>query len=97
VKRQLLASLTNLGRPQIAVRDGNFKNRGELYLEHTFAGVELQLDYAKETLRNLHTLWKRPVHLETVLEDSRAVISFDGSEHEIEKGDALELVEGAEL
>ena len=97
VKRQLLASLTNLGRPQIAVRDGNFKNRGELYLEHTFAGVELQLDYAKETLRNLHTLWRRPVHLETVLDDSRAVISYDGSEHEIEKGDALELVEGAEL
>ena len=36
VKRQLLASLTNLGRPQIAVRDGNYKNRGELYLEHTY-------------------------------------------------------------
>ena len=32
VKQQLLASLTNLGRPQIAVRDGNYKNRGELYL-----------------------------------------------------------------
>ena len=63
VKRQLLASLTNLGRPQIAVRDGNYKNRGELYLEHTYSGVELQLDYAKDTLRNLQRLWNRPVHL----------------------------------
>jgi stage V sporulation protein R len=97
VKRQLLASLTNLGRPPIAVRDGNYKNRGELYLEHTYAGVELELEYAKETLRNLHTLWGRPVHLETVLEDSRAVLSFDGSEHEIEKGESFELAEGAEL
>ena len=35
MKQQLLASLTNLGRPQIAVRDGNYKNRGELFLEHT--------------------------------------------------------------
>jgi stage V sporulation protein R len=97
VKRQLLASLTNLGRPQIAVRDGNYKNRGELYLEHTYSGVELQLDYAKDTLRSLQKLWNRPVHLETVLEDSGTVISFDGSEHQIEKGEPIELVEGAQL
>jgi stage V sporulation protein R len=97
VKRQLLASLTNLGRPQIAVRDGNYRNRGELFLDHTYAGVELQLDYAKETLRNLHNLWNRPVHLETVLEDSRTMISFDGSELEIEKGEPIELAEGAHI
>ena len=97
VKRQLLSSLTNLGRPQISVRDGNYKNRGELYLEHTYSGVELQLDYAKETLRNLHTLWGRPVHLETVLEESRTVISFDGSEHQIEKGEPIEVAEGAHI
>jgi stage V sporulation protein R len=97
VKRQLLASLTNLGRPQIAVRDGNYRNRGELFLDHTYAGVELQLDYAKESLRNLHKLWNRPVHLETVLEDSRTMISFDGSELEIEKGEPIELAEGAHI
>jgi stage V sporulation protein R len=97
VKRQLLASLTNLGRPQIAVRDGNYKNRGELFLDHTYSGVELQLDYAKDTLRNLHRLWNRPVHLETVLEDTRTVITFDGSDHQIEKGETIELAEGAHI
>ena len=97
MKRQLLASLTNLGRPQIAVRDGNYKNRGELYLDHTYSGVELQLDYAKDTLRNLQRLWNRPVHLETVLEESRTVISFDGSDHQIEKGEPIELAEGAHI
>lgn len=97
VKQQLLASLTNLGRPQIAVRDGNYKNRGELFLEHTYTGVELQLEYAKDTLRNLHRLWNRPVHLETVLEDTHTVISFDGSDHEIEKGEPIELAEGAQI
>ena len=49
VKRQLLASLTNMGRPQIAVRDGNYKNRGELYLEHTYAGDELQSRITRKT------------------------------------------------
>ena len=37
----------------------------------------------------------RPVHLETVLEESRTVISFDGSEHQIEKGEPIEEAEGA--
>jgi stage V sporulation protein R len=97
VKQQLLASLTNLGRPQIAVRNGNYRNRGELFLEHSYTGVELELDYAKDTLRNLHRLWNRPVHLETVLEDSRTVVSFDGSDHLIEKGETIELLEGAQI
>lgn len=97
VKQQLLTSLTNMGRPQIAVRDGNCKNRGELYLEHTYSGVELQLDYARETLRHLQKLWTRPVHLETIIQDTRTVISFDGAEHHVEKGEAIELAEGAHV
>ncbi len=66
-------------------------------MEHTYSGVELQLDYANDTLRNLQRLWNRPVHLETVLEDTRTVISFDGSDHEIEKGEPIELAEGAHI
>jgi stage V sporulation protein R len=84
VKQQLLFNLTNVGRPLIAVRDGNYKNRGELYLEHTFNGVELKLGYAHDTLTNLHALWGRPVHIETVLEGARTILSYDGSEHKTE-------------
>ena len=91
VKQQLLQSLTNRGRPIIAVTDGNYKNRGELYLRHDYCGVELQMDYAADALKNLERLWNRPVHLETVLGNAHAVISFDGEEHELVKGDAYEL------
>jgi stage V sporulation protein R len=97
VKQQLLANLTNLGRPQIAVRDGNYKNRGELYLEHSFTGVELEMNYARDTLRNLHRLWGRPVHLETVLEENQTVLSFDGTEFEVTKGEPITSAEGALL
>ena len=86
IKDRLLFSLTNRGRPRITVRDGNYKNRGELFLEHDFGGVELQLDYARDTLANLHKLWGRPVHIETVLEDKKTVVSFDGSEHKQDQG-----------
>ena len=76
MKQQLLSSLTNLGRPQIAIVDGNYKNRGELFLEHTYTGVELQIDYARDTLANLHRLWNRPVHLKSVLEEYRDGVFF---------------------
>jgi stage V sporulation protein R len=81
IKDRLLFNLTNMGRPIIQVRDGNYKNRGELFLEHVFNGVELKLDYAKDTLVNLERLWKRPVHIETVLEGSKTILSYDGKEH----------------
>ena len=96
VKLQLLQSLTNRGRPIISVVDGNYRNRGELYLEHDFAGVELQLDYARDTLENLYRLWNRPVHLLTALEENQVVLSFDGTEHELEHGDSADLADDSE-
>jgi len=83
VKQQLLTSLTNHGRPFIYVVDGNYKNRGELYLQHRFSGVELRMDYARDTLVNMQKIWSRPVHIETVIEDTPSVISFDGHSHEV--------------
>jgi stage V sporulation protein R len=83
VKKQLLANLTNHGRPFIYVVDGNYRNRGELYLEHRFMGTELKLDYARDTLANLAKLWARPVHLQTVVDDKPTVLSFDGTSHEM--------------
>ncbi|MBI3839492.1 MAG: SpoVR family protein [Planctomycetia bacterium] len=85
IKQQLLFNLTNIGRPLIAVRDANYKNRGELFLEHQFNGVELKTSYALDTLVNLHRLWTRPVHIETVLDGAATILSFDGTEHKTEK------------
>lgn len=79
VKQQLLNSLTNHSRPFIYVVDANHRNRGELYLKHSYQGIELKQDYAQDTLRNLHKLWARPVHLESVIDDKAAILSFDGT------------------
>lgn len=89
IKRQLLFNLTNVGRPMIAVRDGNYKNRGELFLEHHYNGVELKLNYATDTLAALFQLWKRPVHIETVLADHVTTLSFDGRDHQSTKGEKI--------
>ena len=81
IKRQFLAGLTNGGQPFIYVLDGNHGNRGELYLRHRFEGVELKLDHARDTLRNIQRIWSRPVHLETQAGGKGRLLTFDGSEH----------------
>lgn len=85
IKQRLLQQLTNFGQPIIKVIDGNFRNRGELLLKHTHDGTDLKQDYTVETLKSVSRVWRRPVHLETIIEDVPRRVSFDGKDHQIEK------------
>ena len=97
IKKQLLFSLTNRGQPIIYVRDGNYKNRGELLLEHRYNGPELKMSYASDTMNNLYRIWKRPVHISTVMDGNLVVLSFDGSKHSMEKTDEVFDIEADQL
>ncbi len=81
IKKQLLFRMTNFGQPFIGVEDGNYNNRGELYLRHRHEGIDLRFDYARDTLRNVHKIWTRPVHLETVRDDKKFLLTFDGRDY----------------
>ena len=81
VKRTLLRDLTNRGQPVIVVEDGNHGNRGELLLRHRWDGLDVRVDWARETLESLQRIWRRPVHFATVLEGRGRVLSFDGNRH----------------
>lgn len=83
VKDRLMKSLANGGQPIIEVMDGNFRNRGELVLGHRHDGQDLDLAQAKETLRHLFRLWNRPAHIETLVENRRRRLSYDGETHEL--------------
>lgn len=85
IKMQLLKQLTNFGQPIIQVTDGNYKNRGELLLQHSHEGIDLKHEFTTEVLKNLNRIWKRPVHLSTVIEDVKRRVSFDGTNVSIEK------------
>ncbi|GIK54497.1 MAG: SpoVR family protein [Chloroflexi bacterium] len=80
VKQKLLFQLTNFGQPIVDVVDANYENRGELYLRHHYEGIDLDRPYLEATLINLYTIWNRPVHLETVLEDKGMVVFRYGPE-----------------
>ncbi len=90
IKNQLLSQLTHRGNPFIRVVDGNFENRGELLLLHDYEGTDLKLDWAQDTLKNLYMVWRRPVHIQTCVEDKGKRISFDGEEHSISEVDGEE-------
>jgi stage V sporulation protein R len=82
--------LTNFGKPWIYVVDGNFRNRGELLLQHRHNGVELRLDQAADTLANIQYIWGRPVNLQTVVDGKPTMLAFDGSEHSIKTGGEID-------
>jgi stage V sporulation protein R len=80
VKRQLLFGLTNHGQPIITVEDANFENRGELLLGHKHEGIDLDYEKGVETLKNVHRIWQRPVHITTKYNSQTKLLSFDGKE-----------------
>ncbi len=80
IKAKLLGMLTNFGQPFIYVVDSNHLNRGELLLGHRHEGQDLKVDYARDTLRNLERIWRRPASILTVIDDKPKRIRFDGTE-----------------
>lgn len=83
VKQKLLQGLTNWGQPFIFVEDGNFLNRGELLLRHRHEGIDLNIEEAQDTLKNIYTIWNRPVNLESILGEKKVRFIFDGKEHSV--------------
>ena len=82
VRDHLVANMTNFGFPYIVVADGDYNNNRELYLKHQYEGAELDVNYARRVLEHVHTLWGRPVHLETVIDEEPARLHYNGEEHD---------------
>lgn len=80
IKEQLLFQLANSGQPVIRVEDGNYENRGDLLLNHDHQGLDLDLAYAKDTLRAVALLWGRPAHVQTRVGEKEKLLSHDGNE-----------------
>ncbi|MCM2323006.1 MAG: SpoVR family protein [Oligoflexia bacterium] len=75
VKEKLLFQLTNMGQPFILVTDGNFQNKGELLLWHKHQGLDLDVRWARETMRALAEIWRRPVNVETEVDGQKKLLT----------------------
>jgi len=80
VKEKLLFQLANRGQPFIYVRDGNYQNKGELLLWHKHQGLDLDVKWARETMKAMSEIWRRPVNVETEVDGQKKIYSWGSGE-----------------
>ncbi|HEU5141101.1 MAG TPA: SpoVR family protein [Bacillales bacterium] len=78
VRDQLVTMRINGGFPYITVENGDYRKKGELYLHHSYEGVELDLKYLQKVLPYVYQLWGRPVNFETTVEEKTVLFTHDG-------------------
>jgi stage V sporulation protein R len=66
IRDVLIPQHSTLGIPHIEIIDADFRNRGELLLEHRHDGVGLDPEYARGTLTQVAMLWGKPCTVRTV-------------------------------
>lgn len=81
VRDSIVAGMTNFGYPYLMIEDADYRRNSELYIKHHFEGQELDLNYGEKTLQYVYQLWGRPVHLETIFDDRRLLLSYDGEKN----------------
>jgi stage V sporulation protein R len=78
VRDRLVTRLSTHGIPVIRAADGDYNGNLELYLQHSWDGQPLDLNYAQKTLEHVQRLWGRRVWLETrKSDDERLLMSYD--------------------
>jgi stage V sporulation protein R len=78
VRNGIVASMNNFGAPYLVIENGDYRGNRELYITHVFEGQELDMNYAEKTLQHVYLLWGRPVHLETIYDGKKILLSYDG-------------------
>lgn len=78
VRDQLVLARVNGGFPYLVIKDADYDRNGELYIEHRYESIELDLKYLERTLPHIYSLWGRNIHLETVVEEKKALFTYDG-------------------
>lgn len=78
IREQLVRMRVNGGFPYLTVTDGDYLKNGELYLTHSYEGVELDVRYLEKVLPYIYQLWGRTIYLQTKILEKNIVFSYDG-------------------
>lgn len=81
VRDQLVYSRVNGGFPYLVVENCDYEGSGALYLKHSYEGIELEVKDVERTLPSVYHLWRKPVYLETVIDQKQVWFAFDGTKH----------------
>ncbi len=83
IRDMLARSMSNNGHPYIVCTDIDYEKKQGLYLLHEYEGRELDSGYITKNLPYIHSLWRRPVTLETVAGNTKRSFSYDGKDFTI--------------
>lgn len=78
VRDQLVSMRVNGGFPYLSVTDGDYLKNGELYIQHGYEGIELDIKYLEKVLPYINQLWGRKCHIETIVEGRAMLYTYDG-------------------
>jgi len=78
IRQAFKGSYTLYNIPSIAVTDGEYNDRGELYMHHYYNGQELHPTYREGALAQIGYLWRKPVHIQSVEDGKDKLFSYDG-------------------
>lgn len=81
IRHELIVSRTNGGFPYIVVKDGDYMKNGELYLQHKYEAVELDLEHLEQVLEYIYKLWGKSIHMETIVDKQKTLFSYNGLKH----------------
>lgn len=91
LKSWLLTMISWGGQPQIELEGLVSGTTDELLLVHHHDGRDLELGMAEKCLKNVAALWRRPVHLFTLLEgEGKRIIAKDGGTEVVDSAEARE-------
>ena len=86
IKQRLLFSLSNHGLPAITATETDFQGNGTLKLVHsTESDYVFEEGEAKEVVKNIQALWKKPVQLELTNKNGKYTYTNRGAQTTVSK------------
>lgn len=76
VRDLIVASFSHSHIPQVEIIDINHQDSGKLYLEHKWAGFDLEFEYAQKTMKHIHNIWGRECLLKTIINKKPVIIKI---------------------
>ena len=80
IRKLIVNSFAHSGIPKIEVINGNHQNQGDIKLLHKHSGLDLDKKYTEETMKHLYKVWGRPVHLDTIQNNTKVSYTIKTSE-----------------
>jgi len=80
IAKMIIMSFAHSNIPSIEIVNGNFKDKGFLFLKHNWSGVGLDQKYCTETLKHIYNIWGSSIFIKTKVNNKDIVYELKKKE-----------------